>query len=256
MSRSRRSLFHSAPLALALLASCGAGDPAEVHLYAAASLRDAVLAIEPLYEAESGCDLVPNFGSSGQLRAQIQKGGAADVFVSAGVPEMDALDEAGLLAQATRRDLLSNELVVVVPKGERRPKTPQELGEPWLERLAMGEPKTVPVGRYTVAWLAAIGVWPLVKERVLPCADVRAALAAVETGTAEAGIVYRTDAMSSESVDIAFAAGPEAPPIAYPAAVLAGRPDEARARALLDFLAGPRAAEIFEGAGFLATGAP
>ena len=240
--------------AFLLLAACQP-EPAEPELvvYAAASLRDVLQELAPRAEEDCEAHLVFNFGSSGDLARQILAADAADLFFSADEKEMDRV--AARIEADTRRALLANELVVIEPDDERpslfrQPFEPAQLGAVPLVSLA--DPATVPAGRYARAWLEARGAWTAVEPRVAPAVDVRAALAAVETGAMRAGIVYRTDAARSTRVRIVFAVpAAEGPEIRYPLAVLAGRPEAERARALAAFLASEEALAVFARHGFV-----
>lgn len=227
----------------------------EITIYAATSTRDALLALEAAYEREHAVDLVFNFGSSGDLSKQIVAARKADVFLSADEKEMSKVDEAKLLVPATRRVLLSNQLAVIEssdrPSLFTAPFAPAQLADPRIERLSLANVETVPAGRYAKAWLEKVGVWTAVSERVLPGVDVRAALAAVESGGARAGIVYRTDVALSKKVRVVHVVPlEEGPKIAYPIAVLAERPHEPEARAFVDFLGSASARAAFEDVGF------
>lgn len=228
----------------------------ELAVYAATSTRDALGALEPVYERDHPVDLVFNFGGSGDLAKQIVAAAKADVFLSAGAKEMDEVEAARLVAPGTRRDLLANQLVVIEPIGDasvfRAPFAPAQLAQAAVTRLSLANTETVPAGRYARAWLAQVGVWPAVEARVLPGVDVRAALAAVESGGATAGIVYRTDVARSTKARIVHAVPlAEGPRVVYPLAVMSGRPREAEARAFAGFLTTDTARAAFEAAGFL-----
>jgi len=252
-------------LALLLVLGCEerAGDAraerTELLVYAAASTRDALAALEAPYEREHAADLVFNFGSSGTLARQIVAAAKADVFLSADEAEMDAVERAGLVATGTRRPLLSNRLVVVEPVGR-----PSAFTEPFdagqlaaVELLSLADVEAVPAGKYAKAWLEARGVWDAVRGRVLPALDVRGALAAVESGAAGAGIVYRTDVAHSTRARIVHEVPiDEGPAIAYPVAAIAGRPHEREAREFLRFLASDAARAAFEREGFVVLPAP
>lgn len=230
---------------------------AELMVYAAASTRDAVQALEADYERTHAVDLVFNFGSSGDLAKQIIAAAKADVFLSAGVKELDQVDAAQLVEPGTRKDLLSNQLVVIepadAPSAFTQPFAPAQLGGAHVRQLSLANVETVPAGRYAKAWLEKAGVWKSVEARVLPGIDVRAALAAVESAGAQAGIVYRTDATLSRKVRVVFTVpASDAAPIVYPVAALAGRPHAAEARAFVAFLASPAARDAFARFGFLA----
>lgn len=246
-------------LVAAGLSGCGGGDAAErveLHVYAATSTRDALLALEPDFESANQVDLLFHFGSSGDLARQIVAAAQADVFLSADEEELDRVASAGLVLDGTRVDLLSNQLVVVEPgDGPSRfaqPFDPAQLAGEHVELLSLGQVETVPAGRYAKAWLEERGAWEGVAARVLPGVDVRAALAAVESGGAQAGIVYRTDAARSTRVRVVHAVPlDEGPPISYPVAAIAGRPHEELARAFLEHLRSPVGRARFEALGFV-----
>src|SRR6187402_209686 len=236
-----------------------AAAPVEIAVYAATSTRDALQALEAGYEREHGVELTFNFGSSGDLSKQIVAAAKADVFLSADEKELDKVEAAGLVAAGSRRALLSNQLVVIEsgdgPSIFTRRFDPAQLGGSQVKLLSLANVETVPAGRYAKAWLESRGVWEQVSARVLPGVDVRAALAAVESGGAQAGIVYRTDAARSQAVRIVHAVPlEEGPKISYPVAALAGRPHAAQAREFATFLASPAAGAVFESFGFLVFG--
>ena len=250
------------PLAL-ILAGCSQGsDPAapakvELAVYAATSTRDALQALEAVYERDLAVDLTFNFGSSGDLSKQIVAAAKADVFLSADEKEMDRVAEALLVAAGSRRPLLSNQLVVIEPADApsifAQPFEPAQLAR--VKLLSLAEVESVPAGRYAKAWLEKTGAWKDVADRVLPGIDVRAALAAVESGGAQAGIVYRTDVARSRKARIVFAVPLEqGPRIVYPVAAISGRPREADARAFVEFLASPGALAVFQEFGFVIPG--
>ncbi|MCP3916779.1 MAG: molybdate ABC transporter substrate-binding protein [bacterium] len=243
-----------AALLLLALASCGGGGGGKKHIkvFAAASLRDALTELARDYQERTGTEPILNLGSSGLLAVQIERGGRADLFLSAGEREVERLITAELALADTRVDLLSNQLVVIVPTGGRKLTSAADLDGPWLERLSIANPDGVPAGRYAKAWLEDTGLWEGVKERLLPGLDVRAALAAVEHGGADAGIVYRTDAALSSDVEVAFEVPiEEGPRILYPAVVPSGRPRIHKAQRFLDFLREPSSASVFERYGFV-----
>jgi molybdate transport system substrate-binding protein len=226
---------------------------AEVTVFAAASLSDAFKEIAPLYTKATGDTLRFNFGASGALARQIKEGAPADVIFSADELRVDQLDKAGLLHPGTRRTLLANTLVIVVAADGGAPvKTLDDLTKAEVKRIAIGEPASVPVGTYTKKYLQKTGHWKKLIDKLVPLDTVRAALAAVESGNAEAGFVYKTDALISKKVKIAIEVPrAEGPKISYPVAVLkdAKRPDAAKV--LVDFLAGAEAQKVFAKFGFL-----
>jgi molybdate transport system substrate-binding protein len=226
---------------------------AEVTVFAAASLADALKEIAPLYTKATGDTLRFNFGASGALAPQIKEGAPADVIFSAEELRVDQLDKAGLLLPGTRRTLLANTLVIVVAAdGGVQVKTLADLAKVGVKRIAIGEPATVPVGTYTKEYLQKTGDWQKLIDKVVPLDTVRAALAAVESGNAEAGFVYKTDALISKRVKIAIEVPrSQGPKITYPVAVLKGAKQAAAATTLVDFLAGADAQKVFAKLGFL-----
>ena len=227
--------------------------PVEIAVYAATSLRDAMARVQPICEAATGTKLVLNLGASNELARQIRAANKADVFISADEDWMNTLAEAGLVDTASRRRLLSNGLVVVGPADSPLAiRGAADLAAPGVRRLALADPAAVPAGRYARAWLERQGVWERVRDRVVPGMDVRAALAAVEAGAVEAGIVYRTDMALARQARILFEVPPaEGPAISYPAAALDDRPHLETARRVVDCLASPAADEVFRSLGFI-----
>ena len=243
-------------LALALLASATASLAAELNVFAAASLSDALKELTPTYEAKSGDKLRFNLGASSALARQIKEGAPADLFFSADGAKMDDLAQAGLIAPDTRVTLLSNTLVIVVNATDgAKVATPADLATAAVRRLALAEPQSVPAGIYAKAYLLKLGLWPQVADKVVPTENVRACLAAVESGNVEAGIVYKTDALISKKVQIAFEVpAAEGPKIAYLLAVTADAKHADAARRLAAFLASAEAQAVFAKYGFLPAG--
>ncbi len=191
---------------------------AELTVHAATSLSDAMNEIGRAYEKQSGDKLRFNFGASSMLARQIEEGAPADLFFSADEAKMDSLQKKDLLLPGTRHSLLSNLLVIVVPvDASTAPKSAADLVKPEFKKLALAEPQTVPAGIYAREYLQKLGLWDTVKDKVVPTENVRAALAAVESGNVEAGIVYKTDSMISKKVKIAVEIpAVEGPKISYP----------------------------------------
>jgi len=226
---------------------------ADLNIFAAASLSDALREIARTYEPASGDKLHFNFDASSTLALQIKNGAPADVFFSADEAKMDSLAKAGLIVVDTRRSLLSNTLAIVVSADAGAIITvPADLGKPAIRRIALGEPQTVPAGIYAKEYLQKAGLWGTLADKVIPTANVRACLAAVESGNAEAGIVYETDARISKKVKVAYEISPaEVPKISYPLAVVKESKQPEKARAFVTFLASPEARSIFARYGFL-----
>jgi molybdate transport system substrate-binding protein len=237
----------------ALLCPAALTAAAELNVFAAASLSDAFQELVPQFQAATGHTLRCNFGASGALARQIKEGAPADVIFSADELRVDQLEKAGLLLPGTRKTILANTLVLVVAADDGAPvATLADLTKADIRRIAIGEPATVPAGTYAKEHLQRLGLWQPLLDKLVPIDTVRAVLAAVEAGNAEAGFVYQTDALISKKVKIAVAV-PRAkgPKITYPVAVLKDARSPEAARALVAFLAGPEAQKVFAKFGFL-----
>lgn len=215
-------------------------------------MKDAFDEIGRVYErAHPGAMVEFNYGSSGTLQHQIEQGAPVDIFFSAAERQMDKLESEGLIAAGTRRNVISNTLVLVVPAGSSAAKDFQDLARPEVKTVALGEPGTVPAGMYAQETLDFLGLLPAVRKKAVYGKDVRQVLTYVETGNADAGLVYMTDARSSPKAHI-VATAPEAShePILYPAAILKSSKQPSAAQSFLDFLAAPEARAIFVKYGF------
>ena len=243
---------------LALLLALGprAGQnvpaPKAVTVSAAVSLTDTLTAIATDYANAGRGSVRFNFGASNVLARQIVSGAPVDLFISADGEQMDVVAQAGLLVAGTRSDLLSNQLAVVVPNDRPRTfRSIRDITDPAFKRIALGEPAAVPAGVYARQYLEKEGLWNAIAARVVPAGSVRAALAAVESGAADAAIVYRTDARVALRATVAWvvptAAGPH---IVYPVAVIRTTSALDEARRFLDFLRGAAATRAFQRAGF------
>ncbi|MCP3059396.1 molybdate ABC transporter substrate-binding protein [Myxococcus sp. K38C18041901] len=190
-------------------------------VFAAASTTDVLEELRPAFTKATGHTVVVALGSSGDLARQAMAGAPADAFLSADVARMEAVQAAGLVRRGTRVDLLSNRLVVVVPVGAKGKAPGKAEDLKGLKRLVLADPGIVPAGVYAKAWLEKVGVWKDVEGKVVPAVDVRGALAAVEAGRVDAGVVYATDAAQSKKVRVAFEVpSADAPRIVYPVAAL------------------------------------
>ena len=227
-------------------------EAAELQIFAAASLTDALKEIGSVYEKVTGDKLIFNFAASSLLARQIEEGAPADLFFSADEEKMDSLQKKGLILKDTRKSLLSNTLVIVVPFDSNvSVDSPNRLAESnW--KIALAEPQTVPAGIYAKEYLKKIGIWKQVIDRVIPTENVRGALAAVESGNVDAGIVYKTDANLSKRIKIAYEITPhEGPKISYPLAVVAESKHGEAAKRLAEYLATPASIAVFKKYGFL-----
>ncbi len=227
---------------------------ADVTVFAAASLKEAMDAQARAFEAATGNKVVVSYAGSNALAKQIEGGAPADLFISADLDWMDYLAERKLIQPDTRGNLLRNSLVLVAPAASTSSikiapafALAQALGD---GKLAMANPDSVPAGKYGKTALEALGVWPSVEKSVARAENVRAALALVSRGEAPLGIVYATDAFADKGVRIVdtFPANTH-PPIVYPAALTANAKSPA-AKPLLEFLRGKDAASIWQKFGF------
>jgi molybdate transport system substrate-binding protein len=227
----------------------------DLTVFAAASLTDAMKDISALWVQAGHPALRMSFGSSSTLARQIEQGAPANLFASADEKWMNDLAEKNLIAPGTRKDLLGNDLVLVVPANEPKHVTIKPgfdltklLGP--SGRLAVGNPAHVPVGIYAEQALKKLGMWDSIEPRLARTDDVRSGLLLVERGEAPAGIVYATDAAVSKGVMVAGVFPPSShDAITYPFA-LTKAGDTPEARALLTFLQGPQARDAFIKRGF------
>ncbi len=223
----------------------------EVTVFAASSLTDALKEIATDYQKISGDKVVFNFAASNTLAQQIKAGAPADIFFSADEVKMDALEKEGLVVKGTRRDLVGNSLVIITPTKGLKISEPGDLRKADINHLSIGDPKAVPAGIYAKAWLEKVDLWKTLEPKIVPAENVRAALAVVESGNAEVGIVYKTDAAISKKVTIALEIPvEEGPKITYPAALLTDSRNQPAARKFLTHLNGAAASRTFLKFGF------
>ena len=227
---------------------------ADVTIFAAASLKEALDEQARQFEAGTRSKVIVSYGASNALAKQIEAGAPADIYISADVDWMNYIDERRLLAPNTRTDLLRNTLVLIAPSSSHStlkiaPNFPlvAALG---AERLAMANPDSVPAGKYGKSALATLGVWKGVEKRVARADTVRAALVLVSRGEAPFGIVYKTDALADKGVRVVDTFPPDThAPIVYPAALLAASKSPA-AKPLLDYLRSAPARAVWGKYGF------
>lgn len=223
-----------------------------ITVSAAISLKDALDEMGASYERRHpGFRITFNYAGSGTLQHQIEQGAPVDIFVSAAEKQMDALQSEDLIVAQTRRNLATNKLVLIVPSDSREIHNFQDLTHPSVKIIALGEPTTVPAGFYGRQTLEKLGLLATVQRKFVYGKDVRQVLVFVETGNADAGLVYQTDARISSRVRVA-AVAPDSShdPIVYPAAVVKNTKHPDAAQAFLDFMASPPARLIFEKYGF------
>ncbi|MFA9381655.1 MAG: molybdate ABC transporter substrate-binding protein [Acetanaerobacterium sp.] len=228
-------------------------EPVELFVSAAASLTDAMTEVGESYkEAAPDVTLTISFASSGALQAQIEEGAPADVFVSAAQKQMDALEEKELIAADTRRDLLINKVVLIVPADSPNTGlTFEEVATDKVSKVALGEPSSVPAGQYAEEVFNYLAIMDAITAKTTFGSDVRTVLTWVESGEVDCGVVYATDAAITDGV-VVTAEAPEGShkPVVYPAAMLASSKNVDAAKAFLDYLSTPEIGAIFEKYGF------
>jgi molybdate transport system substrate-binding protein len=219
---------------------------------AAASLTDAMKEIEPLYRrSRPNITIRYNFASSGALQQQIENGAPVDVFISAAEKQMDTLQNKGLVVSGTRRNLLTNRMVLVVPKNSSGVNELRNLTSNSVRRIAIGNPRSVPAGQYAEQVLKKAGLWNSVQSKFVLANNVRQVLQFVEAGNAQAGLVYTTDARTSNQVKVVQTVPANLhSPIVYPMAVMKTSRNQAAARAFAQFLSGTEARKVFNKYGF------
>ena len=244
----------AAPLAgcrAALLTGCGTPGRSTLTLSVAASLQDAIVEVESSYRHDHGAvDFRNNFGSSGTLAREIEQGAPVDAIISAGSKPIDDLQAKGLLEPGTRTNLLRNSLVLIAPRDSSLSGF-EGLAGPAVRLVALGDPASVPAGQYGRETLISLKLYDKLRSKIVLGEDVRQVLTYVETGNADAGLVYATDAMISAKVRVVTVA-PESThdPIVYPLVIVAGARN---AKAMQDFaayLSSPAARAIFVKHGF------
>ena len=259
MKRSRFVRIFAGLLLAAILAASSLAPSAlsqasrqDLTISAAVSLKDALDEISQLYRvAKPEVSLHFNLGGSGTLRLQIEQGAPVDLFISASPDEMKNLESKSLLLPGTRKDLLRNQVVLIVPNGRNVVGSFQDLAKPDVKFIAMGEPQTVPAGKYAQEVLTHLGLYDQLKPKFVLGRDVREVLTYVATGNADAGIVYATDAQSSKDVKVVAKASEDShSPVIYPVAVIKASSNPAGAKEFEAFLLGPQARTVFLKFGF------
>ena len=226
---------------------------ATLLIAAAASLQNAMEELDPLFEfANPGITVNYNFAASGPLQQQIEQGAPVDVFISAAARQMDALQTRNLISTDTRRNVLTNDLVLIVPRTSTLGLTSfRQLTNSSVSRIAVGEPRSVPVGQYAQELFTNLGILEQLRSKFVFGNSVRNVLSAVESGNADAGVVYTTDARISNRVrPVATAPSSLHAPIVYPIAVIRASRNQQAARAYAQFLRSSAAQTIFRRYGF------
>ena len=249
---------------ISAIAGCGATPSAKtsgengatqskdsVTVLAAASTTNALDEIKTNFAKRSSAKVRTSCAASSALAQQIASGAEADVFISADVRWADFVESK--VPVAKRRNLLGNRLVIVVPSESKLTLTkPEYLASAVVTHIALGDPDAVPAGKYAKQALTALDLWEKLKSKVVPAEDVRHALTYVETGAAEAGIVYATDAAISKKVRVvAEISARLSGPVQYPVLLLKRKGGSQAAEAFYDYLGTPEATEVFQKFGFI-----
>lgn len=241
-----------------MVASCSDGGGREPNnmtpltVSAAVSLQEVLEDIKPMFEQDYGVELTFNLGGSGTLARQIQQGAPSDVFISADQEWMDILEKEGQLIASTRRNITGNQMVLVTAHSSPIDyDSMEQLTATDVDQIAIGNPESVPAGKYAEAILHSLNIWDEVEDKLVLAKDVRQVLTYVESGNADVGFVYESDAMTSDQVQILAAADPAwHDPIYYPGAVIAGTTDEKEAEAFLQFLQTDQVQAVLKKYGF------
>ena len=219
---------------------------------AATSLKDALAEIQQLYQQDkTNARITYNFGASGSLQQQISQGAPVDIFISAATQQMDALAQENLILPGSRQNLLTNQLVLVTPKNKQIVRGFADLNSDRVNKIALGEPNSVPAGQYAQEVLNFYKLLDSVKSKLIYAKDVRQVLTYVETGNVDAGFVYLSDTKQSKQVTIVATAPPQShSPIVYPIALLKDSKNPQAAQEFSQFLTNSQAKAIFQKYGF------
>ena len=243
-------------LMMLLTAALGAtfsASAADLTVSAASSLTNAFKELAPAFEAQNpGTKLLLNFAASDTLLAQISKGAPVDVFASADQETMDKAEQQKLLTAGSRRNFVSNALVLVTPlEGGLPLKTLADLQKPDVKRIALGKPEGVPAGRYAKRALVAAKLWSVLEPKAIYAQNVRQALDYVARGEVDAGFVYATDAAVQRDKVKALFSIPTETPITYPIAAVTTGPNADAARKFIDYVMSPASQAVLARHGFL-----
>lgn len=223
----------------------------EIMISAAASLKDSLTEIQKNYgQKKLEVKLTINFGASGTLQQQIEQGAPVDLFISAGKSQVDALEQKNLLVKESRVDLLGNDLVLVTGKDNSKITSIDDLTKA-AEKVSIGTPESVPAGKYAQEALNNLKLWDALQPKLVMAKDVTSVLNYVETGNADAGFVYRSDAQNSTKVKVVSVVPENShKPIVYPAAILSATKNKQVTEEFLKYLQSSDAQQVFTKYGF------
>ena len=227
-------------------------EPTEIMVSAAASMKDSLTEIQKAYAVKTpAVKLTIIFGASGTLQQQIEQGAPADLFISAGKTQMDALEQKNLLVKGSKVDLLGNDLVLVTGKDNSKVTSLEDLTKASVGQISIGTPESVPAGKYAQEALTNLKLWDLIEPKFVRAQDVTQVLNYVETGNVDAGIVYQSDALGSTKVKVvAVVPASSHSPIVYPAAVISATKNKQLAEDFLKYLQSSDAQQVFVKYGF------
>lgn len=227
--------------------------PVKLNISASIVMSDAVKELNRLYtEAEPWCTFTTNFASAGTIQQQIENGAPCDVFISAAPIYMDNLQKDGLILESTRKDLLNNKIVLVVPIDSKLNITSfSDLAGDALKKIAIGDPRSVSAGTYAQQVFDLLGITASLQPKLVLASDVRQVLTYVETVNVDAGVVFSTDALTSTKVKVVASAPAEInAEIVYPVAIIKSSKNVDAATAYVNFLFSTEAKAVFEKFGF------
>ena len=243
-------------MSVLVLAGCGSeetADKPEVTVLAAASLTDSLDEIIAEYEKDADCTITPSYAGSGDLVQQIEGGAPCDIFISASKANMDQLEDGGYIDAETRQDMLTNTLTLIAAAEKKDAVSMDSLTSDEVGTIAVGEPETVPAGKYASQVFDNMKIADQLTDKIVYAKDVRAVLNYVETGDADCGFVYKTDALlldEENGVIIEDVDSSLHDPIVYPAAIMKEAPQAESAADFYEFLQTDFAKEVFEKYGF------
>ncbi len=236
----------SAVVAILLAGGTAGRADAPVTVSAAISLTDCLQSVAREFEKNGGSPVRFNFAASNVLSRQIVSGAPVDLFISADEKQMDLAASGHAIDLKTRVPLLGNRLAIVTRPGGPEVADSRDLLQPVFRRIAVGDPEAVPAGVYAREYLERVGLWDALQPKVVPVSNVRAALASVENGSADAAFTYESDVVNARNARAALViSGEAAPRIVYPAAIVSRAPNRTGAEQLLTYLRTPAAAPIF-----------
>ncbi|AGL01923.1 molybdate ABC transporter substrate-binding protein [Desulfoscipio gibsoniae] len=226
-------------------------EPVNLTISAAASLQDAARELKEIYTRENpNVTITYNFASSGTLQKQIEEGAPADLFISAGKSQMDALAEKGLIIEDSRKDLLGNDLVLITGNDSSLAGFDELTGDK-VAKISIGAPESVPAGKYSQEALDNMGLWDAIQSKLVLAKDVRQVLTYVETGNVDAGLVYHSDALMGKNIKVVTVAPEDShKPIVYPMAIIKETKHQAETESFANFLSGQEASKVFIKYGF------